>query len=156
MRQKIILGIIGILVIGVLVVAVYFFSQKNSSSESHDAAGSGQYAAGILACYPHNPTGAADKPIPNNSIQYVKETSRMFINVPKDLYPQDLKDAWTTVSGNAVAGAVGGGFGEVEGIAPGCWSSYVDFEGTGEVDLRVKSIVEGAPDYFVRFIVSSV
>ncbi len=80
----------------------------------------------------------------------------MFINVPKDLYPQDLKDAWTTVSGNAVAGAAGGGFGEVEGTAPGCWSSYVDFEGTGEVDLRVKSIVESAPDYFVRFIVSPV
>lgn len=108
----------------------------------------------ILACYPHTPTGAADKPIPNDSVQRVKETSRLFINMLKDLYPRDLKDAWTTVSGNAVAGAVGGGFGEVEGTAPDCWSSYVDFEGSGEVDLRVKSVAEGTPDYFVRFIVS--
>jgi hypothetical protein len=118
--------------------------------------GSDQYAAAILACYSQSPTAAEDMPIPNNSVQYVKETSRMFINMPKDLYPQDLQSSWTTVGGNATAGSVNEpGFGEAEGALPQCWSSYVDFEGSGEVDLRVKSIVNGAPDYFLRFIVSS-
>jgi len=112
----------------------------------------------ILACYPQSPTGAEDTPIPNNSVQYVKETSRMFINMPKDLYPKDILHSWTTVSGNATAGYIsnGGLPGEAEDAAPGCWSTYVEFEGSGEVDLRVKSIVEGAPDYFVRFTVSPV
>ena len=76
--------------------------------------------------------------------------------MPKDLYLRDLKDSWTTVVGNATAGAVGGGFGESVAATSGCWSSYVDFEGSGEVDLRVKSTVEGTPDYFVRFIISPV
>ncbi len=148
MKQKTILGIIGVVVIGALIVIVYFFSQKTYLIDQH--------AAAILACYTGDSSGTTDQPIPNNSVQYVKETSRLFINMPKDLYPRDLQYSWTTVAGNASAGSVGGGFGEAEGAAPGCWSSYMDFEGSGEVDLRVKSVVEGAPDYFVRFIVSSV
>ncbi|MHB8860356.1 MAG: hypothetical protein ACYC48_01325 [Minisyncoccota bacterium] len=112
----------------------------------------------ILACYPKSPTGAKDTPIPNNSVQQVKETSHMFVNMPKDLYPQDLQHSWSTVAGNATAGSVGGGYGESVAVAatPECWSSYMDFEGSGEVDLRVKSVVKGVPDYFVRFIVSPV
>jgi len=112
--------------------------------------------AAILACYPKSSTGAEDTPIPNNSVQQVKETSRMFINMPKDLYPKDISHSWTTVSGNATAGwfSNSGLPGEGLDATPGCWSTGVDFEGSGEVDLRVKSITPGAPNYFVRFIVS--
>ncbi len=110
----------------------------------------------IRTCYPKDAAGSASQPIPNNSIQYVKETSRVFVNMPKDLYPQDLQSSWTTVAGNATAGSAGGGFGESVAATPNCWSSYADFEGSGEVDLRVKSVVEGVPDYFVRFIISPV
>jgi hypothetical protein len=118
--------------------------------------GPDQYAAAILACYPNSPVGAEDTPIPNNSVQQVKETSRMFINMPKAFYPKVISsDDWTTVSGNATGGYVsnGGLPGESSHATPECWSTYVDFEGNGEVDLRVKSVVEGAPDYFVRFMV---
>jgi len=116
-----------------------------------------QYAAAILACYPKDAAGSASQPIPNNSIQYVKETSRVFVNMPKDLYPQDLQSSWTTVAGKATAGSVNEpGYGESVAATPSCWSSYMDFEGSGEVDLHVKSIVEGVPDYFVRFIISPV
>ena len=110
----------------------------------------------ILACYPKSSTGVEDTPILNNSVQQVKETSRMFINMPKDLYPKDISHSWTTVSGNATGGYVsnGGLPGEAFGVTPGCWSTYVDFEGTGEIDLRVRSVVKGVPDYFVRFFVS--
>ena len=158
-RKKIYIGIgaIGVIVmLGILFGAVYFFTPTHTPVTSHESAGSDQYMAAILACYPKSASGAKDTPIPNNSIQYLKETARMFVNMPKDLYPQDIKDAWTTVAGNATAGTVGGGFGESVAATPSCWSSYMDFEGSGEVDLRVKSVVEGAPDYFVRFIVSSV
>ena len=112
--------------------------------------------AAILACYPKSPTGAADKPIPNDSVQRVKETSRMFINMPKDSYPKDIFHSWTTVAGNATAGYISNGGLPGEGLdaIPGCWSTYMEFDGSGEVDLRVKSVVEGVPDYFVRFIVS--
>lgn len=143
-----------ILVFLIIGFGVYSVSKKASPAMPYDSAGSDQYTAAILACYPKSSTGVEDTPIPNNSIQYVKETSRMFINMPKDLYPQDLQSSWTTVAGNATAGSVGGGFGESVAATPSCWSSYMDFEGSGEVDLRVKSVVEGAPDYFVRFIVS--
>ncbi len=157
MQQKTILRFIGIVVVSALVVVVYFFSQKTPQSKLHDVVKTDKYAAAILSCYPKSPIGAEDTQIANNSIQYVKETSRTFINMPKNLYPKNLQYFWTTVAGNATAGYVsnGGLPGEADGATSGCWSTYVDFEGSGEVDLRVKSIVEGAPDYFVRFIVSS-
>lgn len=158
MKQKTISGIIGIVVISVLVVFVYSFSQKTSPSKSHDTSEIDKYAAAILSCYPQSPTGTKDMPIPNDSVQQVKETSRMFINMPNDLYQKDISHSWTIVSGNATAGYVSnvGLRGKAEGVAPGCWATYIDFEGSGEVDLRVKSTVAGTPDYFVRFIVSSV
>ncbi len=158
MRQKTIFGIIGIVVISVLVVFVYSFSQKISPPKSHETAKIDKYTAAILSCYSQSPIGTKDMPIPNNSIQHVKETSRIFINMPKDLYPKDLQYSWTTVAGNATAGYVsnGGLPGEAEGATPECWSTYVDFGGNGEVDLRVKSTVDGVPNYVVRFIVSPV
>ncbi|MHB8913877.1 MAG: hypothetical protein ACYC4I_02605 [Minisyncoccota bacterium] len=143
-------------VLGILFGAVYFFAPTHTLSTSYNPAGPEQHMAAILACYPKDAAGSASQPIPNNSIQYVKETSRVFVNMPKDLYPQDLQSSWTTVAGNATAGSAGGGFGESVAATPNCWSSYADFEGSGEVDLRVKSVVEGVPDYFVRFIISPV
>lgn len=114
--------------------------------------------AAILACYHQEPGSDANRPIPNNSVQQVKETTRMFINMPKSLYPKEFPDSWTTVSGNATGGWVsnGGLPGESYYATSECWSTYVDFEGSGEVDLLVKSLVPGAPDYFVRFIVTPV
>lgn len=137
-----------LIVIGVF---IYFSSQKTSPAEPNNATTTvtDQYMAAIAACYPQGTTGASQA-IPNNSTQDVKTTSRVFINLPKNLYPQDLQYSWTTVSGNATAGSVSGGYGAVSG----CWSSYVEFDGNGEIDLRVKSVVAGTPDYFVRFIVS--
>jgi hypothetical protein len=112
----------------------------------------------ILACYSRNTRGTADEPKPNNSIQHVKETERTFINMPKNVYPKDILHSWTTATGTATAGYISnaGLPGEAEGVLPGCWSTYIGFDGSGEVDLRVKSTVNGVPDYFVRFIVSPV
>lgn len=122
----------------------------------HDAVESDPYAAAILACHSKNPSGAVDMPIANNSVQYVRDTTRLFINTPKDLYPKDILHSWTTVSGNATGGYIsnGGLPGEAFEATPDCWSTYVELDGNGEVDLRVKSVIEGAPDYFVRFIVT--
>lgn len=112
----------------------------------------------IAACYTYRPGCGACTPVPNNSVRHVKETERHFINMPKDVYPKDISHSWTTVSGNATGGYVsnGGLPGEAQGVLSGCWSTYVDFEGSGEVDLRVKSAVEGVPDYFVRFFVEAI
>lgn len=151
MKKKYI--VIGIVAICVLAVAGYaaWYSFERHEKIAHNA-------AAIVTCYHQDPGGDTNRPIPNNSVQYVKETSRMFINMPKDLYPKDIFHSWTTVSGNATAGYIsnGGLPGEAEGAIPGCWSTYMDFEGSGEVDLRVKSVANDVPDYFVRFIVSSV
>lgn len=79
----------------------------------------------------------------------------MFINVPKDLYPKELFRYRTTINGNATMGWISNG--GLPGLAfdgsPECWSTYVEFDGHGEVDLRIPSILIGVPDYFVRFVV---
>lgn len=115
------------------------------------------YEGKIAACYPANPDCSACSPILNNSIQHVAATERRFVNTPKDIYPmEDISSQFVTVKGNATAGYVsnGGLPGKGMDAAPGCYSTYYEFDGEGEVDLRVKSPINDVPDYFVRFIVT--
>lgn len=94
--------------------------------------------------------------IPNGSTQTIIDTTRLFINIPKDIYPdKDNNLQFKTVSGNATSGYIsnGGLPGEAFETTPSCWSYYNEFDGNGEVDLTVKSAIKNMPDYFVRFIV---
>lgn len=141
-----------------IIACSYLFIRFRTPATSHDTAAPDPYAAAILTCYHQKPGSDADKPLPNDSIQYATDTTRMFINMPKSLYPEDISHSWTTIMGNATGGYVsnGGLPGEAFDASPGCWSTYVELDGSGEVDLRVKSTTLGVPDYFVRFIVSPV
>lgn len=114
-----------------------------------------QVSEKINACYPAEAGCSACAPKLNNTVHYVHSTTRMFINVPKDLYPKALFQYQTIVSGQASFGYIsnGGLPGYAFDGSPECWSTYVEFSGQGEVDLRIPSILEGVPDYFVRFIV---
>jgi len=109
----------------------------------------------IAACYQVGSGCSACEPKMNNSVLHVVATTRMFINVPKDLYPEELFRYATTISGQETMGYISNG--GLPGVAfagsPECWSTYVEFDGGGEVDLRIPAIVVGVPDYFVRFIV---
>lgn len=96
--------------------------------------------------------------IPNGSTQNITETTRLFINIPKEVYPDKEHNLqFKTVSGNATAGWISnaGPYGEAFESTPDCWSYYYEFDGSGEVDLTVKAATKSASDYFVRFIVSS-
>ena len=97
--------------------------------------------------------------IPNGSTQNITETTRLFINLPKDVYSDKMHNLlFKTVSGNATAGWVsnGGPYGEGYGseVNPGCWSYYYEFNGTGEVDVTAKAGAASTSDYMVRFIVN--
>jgi hypothetical protein len=92
----------------------------------------------------------------NSSTQTVTETSRMFINIPKDLYPNvNLQ----IVSHGATAGTVsnGGPYGSAIGAQgkPNCWSYYFEFDGIGTVDLTSLSGTKSIPDYKLHFVVTS-
>lgn len=100
---------------------------------------------------------AACRSIPNNSVKGIKETTRLFMNLPRDIYPDKENNfQFLTVSGNATVGWVSnaGPYGEAFESTPSCWSYYYEFGGNGEVDLKAKSAIAGMPDYFVRFLVS--
>lgn len=144
---------IALIVAIVVIIAVggYFVFYKKSSSPSSPTS----LDERIVACYPKNEGCSACQPILNDSVQQVVETSRRFVNVPKDFYPKEISSYFTTVSGNATAGWISNGGLPGEGLdaTPGCWSTYYEFDGNGEVDLKVKSTKKGVPDYFVRFIV---
>lgn len=113
------------------------------------------YDSKIAACYPAQPDCSACQPLLNGSTQYVGETERRFINLPKDLYPKNISSFFMTVKGSATAGWIsnGGLPGEALAASAGCWSTFFEFDGNGEVDLRVRSTQGDVPDYFVRFIV---
>lgn len=91
---------------------------------------------------------------PNGSTQRVLETTRVFINIPKDAYPNvNLGVA----SHGATVGVVsnGGPYGYALGAdqKPNCWSYYFEFNGVGSVDLSAKGASPTVPDYVIHFIV---
>ena len=102
---------------------------------------------------------AACGSLPNGSSTNVTETTRMFINLPKDIYPNI--NLQITPRG-ATAGYIsnGGLYGYAIGARgkPNCWSYYLEFDRTpdnqrqsGKVDIGAKSGVNGVPDYLIHF-----
>jgi hypothetical protein len=93
---------------------------------------------------------------PNNSIQTVKETSRVFINLPKDFYPENITSDFTMVEGTATAGYISnaGSPGHALEENDNCFSTYIEFNGTGKIDLKVDSTEVTAPTYLVHFVVT--
>lgn len=114
------------------------------------------YLINVIVVYLPNQKTPACPSIPNGSVQTVRETTRLFINIPKDAYPDKERNLqFKTVSGSATSGYIsnGGLPGEAFESTSSCWSYYNEFDGIGEVDLTVKSAMKDRPDYFVRFIV---
>jgi hypothetical protein len=95
--------------------------------------------------------------IPNGSTYESRDTIRLFIELPRDIYPFENKEV-TPVSGNAGLAYIsnGGLPGQIPREQPGCWSTYYEFVGSGQFDLKVKPAVEGIPDYVVHFVVRGV
>lgn len=89
--------------------------------------------------------------IPDGSVENLTETTRLFVNLPKDVYPdKDHNLSFKTVVGDARANWISnaGPYGEAFEASPDCWSYYYEFDGKGEVDLSAKN-----SDYKIRFMV---
>lgn len=97
--------------------------------------------------------------IPNGASLTVVETTRVFINLPKDFYP-NIK--LNVISHGATAASVsnGGAYGYAIGAQgrPNCWSYYLDFELTpnnktqsGTVDIGSKSAFKNVSNYLIHF-----
>lgn len=97
--------------------------------------------------------------LPNNSIQNIIETNRLTIKIPKNIYLQqeDLPLIFQSISGSAQAKWISsqGVLGKSIGATSKCSAYYYEFDGSGEVDLSLKSAENSQANYFVRFIVSS-
>lgn len=112
--------------------------------------------ARIVACYPKNKDCSACSVLENRSTYTFRETTRHFINLPKDLYPKMISGYFRAVKGNPTAGWVSnaGAPGEAENAPEGCWSTYVEFDGVGAIELRVPSTRENVPDYVLHLLIT--
>jgi len=99
--------------------------------------------------------------LPNGVMENATETSRIFINIPKDIYP-DINLDITSHGANANYISNGGQYGYALGAQskPGCWSYYFEFDlasssygSTGTVDIGSKSGVVGISDYLIHITV---
>lgn len=126
--------------------------------------------SGLYAATSGTPTNADLKKrltacgsIPNGASLTVVQTTRVFINLPKDYYP-NLK--LSVALHGATAGSVsnGGADGYALGAQekPDCWSYYLDLElsaknktQTGRVDIGSESGFRAIPDYLIHFKVAS-
>ncbi|HEX9721887.1 MAG TPA: hypothetical protein VGA53_01340 [Candidatus Paceibacterota bacterium] len=142
MRITLILTILLILA-GAVGFAYYYSSQKSSSPPT-------EFSVEDL-----NRRLEICESIPNGTTLEVTETTRMFINLPEDIYPYESREF---TSDGATAGIITSG----EGLPPQnrsieefmtnrCVTHYYEFNGAGTVDLRVKSAVPNVPDYTVHF-----
>lgn len=144
-----------ILIVAIVAMSIYLFLEKKitiikqptSTSIYNETIKPSSYENKLIEC----------KSIPNNSIKEVRDTSRLFINLPKDVYPyENITSNFLTVSGNATAGYVSnaGYPGQAFEATEDCWSTYMEFDGNGQVDLKLKSALKDMPDYFIRFVVN--
>lgn len=132
-----------LVVIILALIGVYFIHRKAAKPSI-----ASEYGAALALC------GS----FPNGSTQHVSETTRLFINLPKTLYPNDIRSFFKTATGTATAGYVsnGGMPGNAMEASSTCSSTYFEFDGTGEVDLSVPAATPIVPDYLVHFVVSAV
>ncbi len=96
--------------------------------------------------------------VPNGSTEQVTETTRLFVNLPKDIYPdKDHNLQFKTLSGNATSTWISnaGTYGEAFQSTSDCWSYFYEMDGHGELGLTAKSAVKGQPDYGAKFIIGS-
>ncbi len=101
---------------------------------------------------------AACGSLPIGSTTRVISTTRMFINLPKDIYPKiklQMTPHGATVGYVSNAGRYGYALG-ARG-RPNCWSTYFEFEltsdnqrQTGTVDIGSKSGIKGLPNYLIH------
>lgn len=97
--------------------------------------------------------------IPNGVSLTVVQTTRIFINLPKDFYP-NIKLNVTSRGATAASVSSGGAYGhaiDAQG-KPNCWSYYLDFELTpnnktqsGTVDISSKSAFKNVSNYLIHF-----
>ncbi len=129
------------------VLAAFSFSYASSAKVVTNA----DLKARLIAC------GS----IPNRSTLTVVPTTRLFINVPKDFYP-NIKLKVNSQGASATWVSNGGKYGFAIGAQgkPNCWSYYFDFElapkskvKRGTVDIESKSAFKGVSNYLLHFVV---
>ena len=123
----------------ILIGAWFWFYQKNTSSDGLNDNISLRKRLEICQSIPHGTT------------REVVETSRVFINLPEDIYPHENRKF--TFNG-ATAGIIQGGEGlyiNDEFVKNKCATHYYEFNGNGTVDLRVGSVTSGIPPYEIHF-----
>lgn len=99
--------------------------------------------------------------IPNGASLTVVETTRAFMSLPKDLYPNirlSMKFNGATAGYFSNAGAYG--HAQSRDAKPGCWAYAFDFELSpnnktlrGTVDIGSKSAYKGVSNYLIHFTV---
>ncbi len=89
--------------------------------------------------------------IPNGSIQDVVEHTKVFINLPRDIYKGTLQ--FHNLAGNASADHItsAGLPGEASQANSNCKSYYIEFDGKGSIEVFANSSVSGVPDYKTTF-----
>ena len=101
---------------------------------------------------------AACASLANGSTTSVRQTTRLSINLPREIYPTKILQI---TSLGATAGFIsnGGPYGYGFGARgkPNCWSYYFEFNltaangsGIGEVNISSKSAVRGIPNYLIH------
>ncbi len=152
MRSTRLLLWIIIVVIGLLLVA--FFLQRDSSI-THQQYAENRLQPKASSQEVQNKLSACGA-LPNGTTTTVRNATRMYIAIPKDIYP-NVNVALASNGATATWVADSGEYGAAatSTVKENCWSYYFEFDGQGTVDLISKSGVTGVSDYILHFIVTS-
>lgn len=97
--------------------------------------------------------------IPNGSTLTVVATTRLFIFLPKDIYPNLKLDVTSRgATAGAISNAGADGYAQSRDAKPDCWSHYFEFDLSnkgksriGRVDISSKSAFKTVPNYLIHF-----
>lgn len=148
--SRLFLGIVLIIILALVAILLW---RKNNGSITNQ-----QYAANRMQPAVANQEVqkklASCNSLPNGTTTKIVQASKVFINIPKEVYP-NVNIALSSNGANASwATDTPYGYAMGKDQKAGCWSYYFEFNGEGTVSLMSKSGVTGTPDYILHFEVS--
>lgn len=144
---------LGIIIIAIIILIGILLWRKNNGSITNQQYAANRMQPAASSQEVQNKLAACGS-LPNGTTTKVLDTTRMFVNIPKDLYP-NMNVALNSNGAHAAwAGDAAYGYAMGKDQKTGCWSYYFEFSGDGTIDLVSKSGVTGTPDYVVHFVVT--
>lgn len=146
--------LLGIVIIAIIGLVIFLFVHRGGDGITNEQYAANRLQPAATSQEVQNKLASCGSPQNGTTTKVVNE-SKVFISIPKDIYPNvNLAMNTNGASANWASSAEQYGHATEQTVKSNCWSYYFQFTGEGTVDLVSKSGVTGTPDYVLHFVVT--